>query len=67
MSYTIVYSDYNGLPGSSSTYDFRSGAEKSILPDVNLYNSFSFTVKSSNINAGVPPTTQKGAVKLYKI
>ena len=64
MSYTIVYSDYNGLPGSESTYDYRSGAEKPILPDVNLYNSFSFTVKSSNINAGVPPTTQEGAGKL---
>ncbi len=61
MSYTIVYSDYNGLPGSSSTYDFRSGAEKPILPAVDLYNSFSFTIKSSNINAGVPPTTQTGA------
>ena len=64
MSYTIVYSDYNGLPGSESTYDYRSGAEKPILPDVNLYNSFNFTVKSSNINAGVPPTTQQGAGKL---
>ncbi len=61
MSYTIVYSDYNGLPGSESTYDYRSGAEKPILPDVDLYNSFSFTVKSSNINAGVPPTTEEGA------
>ena len=64
MSYTIITSDYNGVPGSTSTYDFLSGEEKPLLPDVDLYNSFNFELRSSCINAAAPPTQKVGAGKL---
>ena len=50
MSYTVVYSDYNGYPGSEDTYDGRSAVEIPILPDVNLYNSFNFELKATTFN-----------------
>ena len=61
MSYTVVYSDYNGYPGSKDTYDFRSGAETPILPDVNLYNTFNFEIKSTTANSSTPSTQESGA------
>ena len=61
MSYTIVYSDYNGYPGSQDTYDFRSGAETPILPDVNLYNSFNFKLYATTANSNTPSTQESGA------
>ena len=64
MSYTIITSDYNGVPGSTSTYDFLSGKEKPLLPDVDLYNSFNFELRSSCINAAASPTQKEGAGKL---
>ncbi len=63
MSYTIVYSDYNGLPGGEGNYDYLSGAEAPILPAVDLYNSFNFEVKSTTANVAAPPTQQTGAGK----
>ena len=61
MSYTIVYSDYNGYPGSDDTYDHRSGAETPILPDVNLYNSFNFKLYATAANSVAPSTQEDGA------
>ncbi len=61
MSYTIVYSKYNGLPGSTDNYDFLSGAQSPILPDVDLYNSFNFEVKSTSAEVAAPPTQTTGA------
>ena len=61
MSYTVVYSDYNGYPGSSDTYDHRSGVETPILPDVNLYNSFNFKLYATTANANAPSTQESGA------
>lgn len=61
MSYTIVYSDYNGYPGNQGNYDYLSGGELPILPAVNLYNSFSFEVKATSINGNAPSTQQSGA------
>jgi|ETNmetMinimDraft_21_1059911.scaffolds.fasta_scaffold00058_52 hypothetical protein len=61
MSYTIVYSKYNGLPGSTDNYDYLSGAESPILPDVDLYNSFNFEVKSTSAEVAAPPTQTTGA------
>lgn len=63
MSYTIITSPYNGVPGSDETYDFLSGEEKPLLPAVDLYNSFNFELESSAINAAAPPTQQEGAGK----
>lgn len=61
MSYTIVYSDYNGLPGADGNYDFASGGQLPILPDVDLYNSFNFEIKATAVNANTPPTQESGA------
>ena len=61
MSYTIVYSDYNGYPGSDDTYDHRSGVETPILPDVNLYNSFNFKLYATTANSVAPSTQEDGA------
>ena len=61
MSYTVVYSDYNGYPGSDDTYDHRSGVETPILPDVNLYNSFNFKLYATTANANAPSTQESGA------
>jgi hypothetical protein len=61
MSYTIVYSDYNGYPGNGGNYDFLSGGQLPILPDVNLYNSFSFELKATSINGNAPSTQSDGA------
>ena len=61
MSYTIVYSDYNGLPGGKGNYDFLSGAEAPILPDVDLFNSFNFEVKATTAEVSAPPTQRTGA------
>ena len=65
MSYTIVYSDYNGLPGSltgaNPTYDALSGASTPILPAVDLYNSFNFEVKSTTAETHSSPTQKTGA------
>lgn len=56
MSSTIIYSDYNGFPGSEDTYDFRSGEESPIFPDVTLYESFDYTLKSTGADARDSPT-----------
>lgn len=61
MSYTVIYSDYNGYPGSEDTYDDMSGAETPILPDVNLYNSFNFKLYSTAINSHASTTQEDGA------
>jgi|TARA_B100000035_G_scaffold307337_1_gene310455 hypothetical protein len=61
MSYTVVYSDYNGYPGSEDTYDGRSAVEIPILPDVNLYNSFNFELKATTVNARASTTQEEGA------
>lgn len=61
MSYTVVYSKYNGYPGSTDTYDFRGARETPLLPDVNLYNSFNFEVKSTTANANASTTQESGA------
>ena len=61
MSYTVIYSDYNGLPGASGNYDFKSGGQLPILPDVDLYNSFDFEIKATAVNANTPPTQKSGA------
>ena len=58
MSYTVVFSEYNGYPGSQDTYDFRSGVETPLLPDVNLYNSFNFKIESTTANANAPSTQE---------
>lgn len=54
--YTIVYSDYNGYPGRPSTqyvpgYNWSTGSEPPVLPTVNLYNNFSFELKTYPINS----------------
>ena len=56
MSYTVVYSDYNGYPGSQDTYDYRGARETPILPDVNLYNSFNFKLYATTANSSTPST-----------
>ena len=56
MASTIIYSDYNGFPGSEDTYDFRSGEESPIFPDVTLYESFDYTLKSTGADARDSPT-----------
>lgn len=56
MANTIIYSDYNGFPGSEDTYDFLSGEESPIFPDVTLYNSFDYTLKSTGADARDSPT-----------
>ena len=61
MSYTVVYSNYNGYPGSRDTYDFRGARETPILPDVNLYNSFNFKLYATTANANAPSTQESGA------
>ena len=61
MSYTIVYSDYNGLPGGTGNYDFLSGAQAPILPAVDLYNSFNFKILSTTAEVATPPTQVTGA------
>lgn len=61
MSYTVIYSDYNGLPGASGNYDFRSGGQLPLLPDVDLYNSFNFEIKATSVNANAPSTQRQGA------
>lgn len=61
MSYTVVYSDYNGYPGSRDTYSGRTAVEVPLLPDVNLYNSFNFEVKSTTVNARASTTQESGA------
>ena len=61
MSYTVVYSKYNGYPGSKDTYNFRGARETPLLPDVNLYNSFNFEVKSTTANANASTTQESGA------
>ena len=61
MSYTVVYSDYNGYPGSRDTYDFRGARETPILPDVNLYNSFNFKLYATTANSSTPSTQEEGA------
>jgi hypothetical protein len=61
MSNTVVYSAFNGFPGSQDTYDDDSGAEIPILPDVNLYNSFNFELKATSVAARSPTTQDEGA------
>ena len=61
MSYTVIYTDYNGYPGSKDTYDFFSGAETPLLPDVNLYNTFNFEIESTSAASGTPSTQESGA------
>lgn len=61
MSYTIIYSDYNGLPGGEGNYDYLSGAEAPILPAVDLYNSFNFEIKATTAEVSAPPTQTVGA------
>ena len=56
MSNTIIYSIYNPIPGSDDTYDYGSGEETPIFPDVTLYNSFNYTLKGIGINSRDTPT-----------
>ena len=63
MSYTIVFSDYNGLPGGTGNYDYLSGAQAPILPAVDLFNSFNFEVKATTAEVAAPPTQKTGAGK----
>ena len=56
MSNTIIYSDYNSFPGQEDTYDFGSGAQTPIFPDVTLYKSFNYTLKSTGVNSAPSPT-----------
>ena len=63
MSYTIVYSDYNGLPGGAGNYDYLSGAQAPILPAVDLFNSFNFEIKATTAEVATPPTRKTGAGK----
>lgn len=57
MSNTIIYSDYNQYPGTDSNYDFTSGRQLPLLPDVNLFNSFSYTLYADSANSQLPSTT----------
>lgn len=58
MSNTIIYSDYNSFPGQEDTYDFGSGAQTPIFPDVTLYKSFNYTLKSTGVNSAPSPTQE---------
>jgi len=69
---TVVYSSYNQYPGatsqylsllgvSSTGYNFATGMQPPLLPAVNLYNNFSFEVKSRP-GIDFTPTTAVGGV-----
>lgn len=57
MSNIIITSDYNDYPGKGSNYDFSSGTELPLLPNVNLFNSFSYTLYADTGNSQLPSTS----------
>lgn len=56
MSNVYIRSDYNRYPGTSANYDFTSGYQLPLLPDVNLFRSFSYTLYAESANSQAPPT-----------
>lgn len=57
MSNTIIYTNYNKYPGTPNNYSFTSGRQLPLLPDVNLYNSFNYTIYAGTANSQKPSTS----------
>lgn len=58
MSNIYIRSNYNAYPGTSANYDFRSGYEIPLLPDVNLFRSFNYILYADTANSQLPSTYQ---------
>ena len=51
MSQIYVSTEYNNYPGARGNYDFLSGYKTPIIPDVNLFRSFSHTIFANSANS----------------
>lgn len=51
MSQIYLSTEYNKYPGTKDNYDFTSGYQIPILPDVNLFRSFSHIVYANSANS----------------